>query len=299
MQYILVDVSNLAFRSHYVFKGLSHAGKPTGMLYGCLNAVLSLRQAFRMPLVFCWDYGLPGMKTVPSWRRRIFPTYKAERTENPDREAVLNMFPELGRVLRILGIQSVGIPGLEADDIISLLAQRLDAGYVFTTDRDLYQVLEKNAIKIIRPKKQAGKYEIVSRDEVETESGILIDSWATYLALGGDKSDGIHVMRGVGPVGAIKMVQAGIDLTLEWEEQPYTVRTKFKVCEPHWKALQAAYQVAKLPISPFDSRIKHCIPDAAVLEIGATTKPSLEYFTEFCADYGLRDHMARRREFFV
>ena len=304
---ILVDVSNLAFRSHYVLRNLEHEGKPTGMLFGFLNAVLGLRKTFQMPLVFCWDYGLPGDTRVKPWRQTIYPKYKNGRSNgSDDRKIVVGMLPVLKQALDMLGTVSLGISGLEADDIISLATSNsaFEQGFgrpslVFTNDRDLYQVLDGEVITIIQPKKNDGKYNMVTEMEVLKEYGLTVERWATYLALGGDKSDGIHVMKGVGPVGAKRMVGAGINLLKDWEDQPSAIHSQFKVCEEHWEDLQAVYKVALLPWDCKDERICDYIPDPRrQLDYTHPTKPDIEAFTGFCLDYGLLDFVGKRRQFF-
>jgi 5'-3' exonuclease len=294
---IYCDVSNLAYRSHFALNGLSWDGKPTAMLHGFLSTVFRLKQRFDLPIVFCWDYGLPGDIRIPSWRSRVFHGYKA-RFASDDRRIVQQMLPELYKVLDYMGLLSIGVPGFEADDIISLLCCRKKiSAYVFTTDRDLYQVLDGERIHILNPKKEAGSYQVLREAHVKAQYGISVARWPTYLALGGDQSDGIHVMKGVGPKTALKMVAMGIDLERAWESQDGEIRKKFKRCGECWKDLQAAFQVAKLPTDWDDVRIRE--QRAYRDRVGDMGPPkNVAAFNSFCLQYGLSQLMVKRELFF-
>lgn len=64
---VLIDGKNFVFRNHFTHQGLStEDGEPTGVLFGCLNGLLSLAKRLPgTPIVFVWDGG------GETWRHRL------------------------------------------------------------------------------------------------------------------------------------------------------------------------------------------------------------------------------------
>jgi 5'-3' exonuclease len=299
---VLVDVMNLSFRSHFAFKGLQHKGHPTSVFYGFLNAVYSLQEKFGERLVFCWD-GIPGQPYRTSWRKEFYPGYKAKRKPSDDREDVHKQLLRLYGILQTLGYPNLGIPGMEADDMIGLVsALTKNRCYIFSTDRDMYQLLEGDRVIVVQPKKQDGKYVLITQAQVEKEYGIGIIHWPKYLALGGDQSDDIHVVQGLGPKTGIKMIQAGAHPGIAFEAQPKEVQKAYVKYEPYWTELSKAWEVARIPRKLSDFRIcthVHGVtinPRTLVRQVADYNK-SLNTFTKFCAEFGLSEFLAIRREF--
>lgn len=304
---ILIDMSNLCFRSHFAFKGLLHQGTSTACYYGVLNAILGLKKQFGDRLVFCWDYGLPGDEPKPNWRKAIFPEYKSKRLKNDEEiAAMMATLPRLFSTLRDMGWANVGVAGLEADDIIGILTHT-EPSLIFSTDRDLYQLLEGDRVKIVVPRKTGSDYQLITQLSVEQEYGIRVSQWARYLALGGDSSDDIHVLPGIGPKKALKMVQEGANPELCWTMQPFEFRLKYmEKCVGCWHKVEAAYKVASIPRQIGDSRIASYINGTQPIGLDSDwTKyynrngkgDALKAITGFCSDFGLLEHLSKRKEF--
>ncbi len=163
-----------------------------------------------------------------------------------------------------MGYQHASVMGLEADDVIGILAKSTwhdSEKLIFSTDRDFYQLLEYGKVRVLTPKKDKGAFNFVSRTDVERDYGISVDRWAEYLALGGDKSDSIKPLRGMGPKTALKLVQMGINPGLSYNEQPELFRnaSKSQAYEAAWDMVQKCYSAARIPTSWNDPRIKSCL----------------------------------------
>jgi 5'-3' exonuclease len=155
---VLVDVMNLAFRSHFAAPNLhDEEGRPTSVLHGFLRALLPILAASGDAAVFCWDGGVPGDRPRTPWRKVIYPEYKANRQPSDDAEMVRAQLPELHRALCILGFPSVGVPGLEADDLIAILSR--PRSIIYSSDRDLYQLIG-DTCRVMRPRKEGGWREV-------------------------------------------------------------------------------------------------------------------------------------------
>jgi 5'-3' exonuclease len=93
-------------------------------------------------LVACWDDDWR-----PAFRVEALPSYKAHRVAPEGGEEVPDelspQVPILIEVLAAAGIDRVGAPGYEADDIIGTLATRARGPVdVVTGDRDLFQLVD-------------------------------------------------------------------------------------------------------------------------------------------------------------
>ena len=331
---ILVDVSNTVYRAHFAHRHLMHEGHSTGSYHGFLQTVLSLRQVSPR-MVFCWDYGIPTDAPLTGrprcWRHAVFPDYKATRKATPDHAIVRRQMPNIYRLLTWLGYSSVGIPGLEADDVISCIAHEIVTRFkplsqtlIYSSDRDLYQILPnaaalarcrvveqaigapvRDSIQILQPGKKDGKYRRITSADVEKQFGVTVDQWPAYLALGGDSSDNIKPARGMGPKTAVKLIEAGARPDRPFWDQYVSFRQDHNKLKPVWPRVQAAYRVALLPGSWRDPRI--CTYTDGVGPIyhperrwvhNSQRLEGLRQFMKFCAQHGLLQMLAKRREFF-
>ncbi len=295
---ILVDVSNLAFRSFYASPNLSYEGQSTALFHGFLSAVWRL---YRLSphLIFCWDYGTPVQPIVENWRKAYYPLYKSNRVPSPESNLVRSQYSELYRALDILGFPQVGVPGLEADDIIGILSRRDGVFLLHSGDDDLYQLLEGKRVRILR-RKDAWLY--ITQQQIELKYGFPVDRWATYLALGGDDSDCIRPLPRCGNVGAIRLTLAGVDCLLPHPEQPQAAQIA-RFATP-WQAgtVKNAYLVALIPRTTQDPRIRHLtqaypLPKSLERKTDSIDK-RLDEFLKFCAGYGLNELIANRHKFF-
>jgi 5'-3' exonuclease len=314
---ILVDLSNACYRSHFAHHHLIHEGHPTGTYHGFLQTILSLKQVSPR-MVFCWDYGIPTDAPLTErprcWRTAVFPEYKATRKATPDHAIVRSQMPNIYRLLTWLGYSSVGVPGLEADDVISCIAHEQKAReqvLIFSSDRDLYQILPRtetstlDSVQILQPGKKDGKYQRVAAADVQKKFGVTVDQWSAYLALGGDSSDNIKPARGMGPKTAALLVKEGAQLDRPFKEQYITFRKDHNKLEPVWPRIQAAYKVANLPRTWRDPSINVYVNGALPNYITQQRWPNeswrlggMKRFMEFCAQHGLLQMLAKRREFF-
>jgi 5'-3' exonuclease len=309
---ILIDVMNTVFRSHFAFQNLQNEGHHTGVQYGVLKTIDQLRTNVSKRLVFVWDHGIPvlGAERPRNWREDLVPTYKANRKRDKDlTRIVFSQLLDLADMITCLGYTNLGIMGLEADDVIGLLSRHYDSVAIFSTDCDYYQLLNKN-VRIVVPKKDKKTYRFITRSDVETENGISMDRWAEYLALGGDKSDNIKPMRGMGPKTAIKLIQAGADLrgNLTFDEQKQDFRQGFEKYRECWLEILKSYHASQIPTSMQDSRITDCLKMH-----GSKTFPipeqhwkddrhyrdSYNKFVQFLADRNMVSLLGIRQRFFT
>ena len=137
-------------------------------------------------------------------RQQIYPDYKKARREDISKEKEFvreNRF-NLARHISKYGIQHIMKNGYESDDIIYTLAQKLKKDYdvwIYTVDKDLMQMVEKN-VSIITW--SAKGYTLVEYDDTSyLYDRFMLNSYSdifTHLVYVGDSSDSIDGVAGVG-----------------------------------------------------------------------------------------------------
>ena len=203
----LVDAYALIFKYYYAFLGRpmrNRAGMNTSVVFGFVKFLRDIQKRERPDLL-----GVAFDPKGGSFRREIFPEYKANRAETP--EDILLSVPYVKRVLEAMCIPILEVEGYEADDVIGTLSQKgVEAGYevfMVTPDKDYGQLVRDNC-KIYKQKGAEGSIEIVDRDAIRVKYGIddpcLVRD---ILALWGDASDNIPGVPGIGEKSACKLVQ--------------------------------------------------------------------------------------------
>lgn len=196
---LLVDGMYLAFSSFYSHGNMrTLKGEPTGALYGFISRVESLIKELK-PAAIAAAFDTKEK----TFRHEMFPEYKAKRAEPP--EDLIKQLPYIKEYLDIRGIQSLEIPGIEADDIIAKIAKiQADSGgkvVIFTADKDLFQLVNEN-IFIYHPKLK----EKLDQKGIKEHFGVYPHQIVDYLSLVGDSSDNIPGVPGIGDKTARKLI---------------------------------------------------------------------------------------------
>ncbi len=201
----LIDAYALIFRYYYAFMGRpmrNREGFNTSVVFGFTKFLRDILKREKPDLLGV-AFDPPG----GSFRRTIFPAYKANRAETP--EDIILSVPYVKKIVEAMNIPILEVAGYEADDVIGTLSKMgTDAGYevfMVTPDKDYGQLVSDNC-KIYKQKDAA--VEIVDREAIKAKYGIddpvLIRD---ILALWGDASDNIPGVAGVGEKSACKLVQ--------------------------------------------------------------------------------------------
>ncbi len=201
----LVDAYALIFRYYYAFMGRpmrNSEGMNTSVVFGFTNnqrEIISKEQPDLVGVVF----DPPG----GSFRRDIFPAYKANRSETP--EDIILSVPYVKELVEAMSIPVLEVKGYEADDVIGTLSVKgEEAGYqvyMVTPDKDYGQLVTENC-KIYKQKDNA--VEIIGKEAINAKYGIEEPQLVRdILAIWGDASDNIPGVMGIGEKGACKLVQ--------------------------------------------------------------------------------------------
>ncbi len=213
-QLYLIDGHALIYRAYYALirTPLTNSkGLPTGAVFGFANWLLRLLETCDPPY---WAVALDSDK--PTFRHELFTDYKANREEMPD--DLRQQIPYIYRLIEAFNIPSVRQDGMEADDLIAVLAKRAAAEgfdvFIVSKDKDLMQLVGPS-IKILTPE-SGGDLGLMGSDEVKAKMGVPPEGIVDYLALVGDASDNIPGVPGVGPKTALKILEetGGVDALL-------------------------------------------------------------------------------------
>jgi len=177
----------------------SPAGEPTKATYIFTGMLLRLLQSKKPDmLVVAMD------SKEPSFRREIYPEYKAHRPPMPDEMPV--QIKRIEQILDAMNIPIIRKSTFEADDIIGTLAAKsVKKGfdtYICSKDKDMIQLLDKG-VRI---------YDIRgdSTTDAKTffdETGLAPSQFIDVLALQGDAADNVPGVPDVGPKTAMEWVK--------------------------------------------------------------------------------------------
>lgn len=199
-------------------KQLRVGDQPTQAVYGFLRAIRPLIMTYSMltPVVL-WD----GM----SWRKKIFPDYKASREKPPETQherdvaEVRAQFKSQKRLicrgLGLLGIRQVLAMNYEADDLAGMMVEKFCPGktiMMISGDKDWIQLVRPGAAwrDLVRDMLITHKSLEAKLGYKKGEEHIGVPSpraWLEIKALMGDSSDEIPGVGGIGEKGAIDLLR--------------------------------------------------------------------------------------------
>ncbi len=201
----IIDAMALAFRSFYAFgmgRQLSTAsGIPTSVVLGSANFMNKLLTEQKPDyLVVATD------SKEPTFRHKIYPQYKANRTEMPPELA--QQLPYFFRLMEAYGCPVIKEPGLEADDLIGSLAKKFASSnlevFIVSGDKDFMQLVDDKTFLFV-PKKGDDAV-IIDRTGVKEKFGCEPEQVIDCLAIIGDTSDNVPGVHGIGEKGAAKLI---------------------------------------------------------------------------------------------
>lgn len=133
--------------------------------------------------------------------------YKAQRADLP--EPLIEQYHLTEKILNNLGVHQIAVPGFEADDIIGTFSTNWHASnegktFIYSNDRDLFQLLNSSTSQVLSKKKQEIVY---SLDSFQEEYNISPTQWVDVKALLGDPSDNIPGCPGVGEKSALPLIR--------------------------------------------------------------------------------------------
>ena len=177
----------------------SPAGEPTKATYIFTTALLKLIETKKPDmLVVAMD------SKEPSFRKEIYPEYKAHRPPMPDEMPV--QIDRIEQILKAMNVPMFRRAGFEADDIIGTLAKKAAADgndvFICSKDKDMLQLLSDRIFAYdIKTDKT------FDAEKMKTEMGVEPGQFIDVLALQGDAADNVPGVPDVGPKTAIEWIK--------------------------------------------------------------------------------------------
>jgi len=199
-RFYLVDAHAFLHRAYHALPPLTNSkGEPVGALYGFARMLLQILKRDKPDrMAVCFD------RPEPTFRHKLFPEYKATRKET-DEDLVFQL-KQARAMVEAMGFVCVEKAGFEADDLMATLAKAgAKDGYeavLVTGDKDVLQLVGPG-IRVFNPSKNA----FMDAPQIEEKLGVSPQAVVDYLALTGDSSDNVPGVRGIGPVGAAKLLK--------------------------------------------------------------------------------------------
>lgn len=201
---IIIDGNSLIYRTFYGVRPMSSSkGVPTNAIYGFANILLNIFEKHKP------DYmGIAFDEKKPTFRHEQFDVYKAGRLNMP--EELQTQIPLLYKMLEVMDIRKISMPGFEADDLIGTISKHYSkegiSVDIVTGDRDAFQLVDEN-ITVLYTKRGISDLDIIDVKEVANKYGVTPEQLIEVKALMGDKSDNIPGVTGVGEKTALKLIQ--------------------------------------------------------------------------------------------
>ena len=195
---LLTDALNLVRRVYAAQPGEDSPERADGAkLSSCQSLRRALRQSRPTHVVAVFD-GQP-----PTWRHELDGDYKKNRKPMP--RALSDALPEYREAFSELGVPSLELPKMEADDVIATLATKVSAAgghaIILSTDKNFLQLLSD----LVSVRDHFGQRDL-DRAWMSNRFGVPPERFVDFLALTGDSTNGIRGVRGVGPKTAAKLI---------------------------------------------------------------------------------------------
>ena len=202
----LIDGHSLIFKMYYAFLRhpmINSKGADTSILFGFTKYILELIEREK-PSHLAISFDPPG----GTFRHEMYAEYKGTRDATP--QLVIDSLEPLCELCKAMKIPVLMVKGYEADDVIGSMAQRAEKeGYkvfMVTPDKDYGQLISPNIIQY-KPGKSGGENELIDTAKICEKYGLKRpEQVIEILTICGDSSDNVPGVKGVGEVGASKLI---------------------------------------------------------------------------------------------
>ena len=202
----LIDGHSLVFKMYYAFLRrpmINSKGEDMSILYGFTKYLLEMLERDK-PTHVTVAFDPPG----GTFRNQLYPEYKGTRPPTP--QLVIDALQPLTELVQAMNIPVLMMPGFEADDVLGSVATQLASEaldvYMVTPDKDYGQLIGPHAFQL-KPGKSGSEAELVDQKALCEKWGISSPSQVIdMLAICGDSADNVPGVKGVGEVGAAKLI---------------------------------------------------------------------------------------------
>jgi DNA polymerase I len=268
---LLVDAMAHVYRAFYAPMVRMNApdGTPTKVPFLFANILRRLIKDYHPDYI-----GIVFDTTKPTFRDKLFESYKAHRAPMPD-EMTLQL-PFVRRLCEAMRLPIVEFDGYEADDLIGTLAKQaarknLDV-LVISNDKDMMQLVN-DGVRVLRTGAGGMKADtMVDAKKVEEILGVPPGKVIDLMALLGDTVDNIPGAKGIGEKGATELIQkyGNVESALEHADEVTSKRYR-EALQQQKEQVMMSKQLARIecdvPVTLDLEKLKFGDPDASALYV--------------------------------
>lgn len=286
-RFLVIDGNALLHRAWHAIPPLvSSDGTVVNAVYGFANVIEKARVDFEPDfMAVAWD--LPG----GTFRHEAYAEYKGTRKKKE--QELYDQIPMIQDLLKIYGIPSLSMKGMEADDVIGTLAKKYGPKKsvmvsILTGDLDALQLIDDD-VEVITFVKGLSVTKIYDEKAVMERYGLKPDQLIDLKALMGDSSDNIPGLVGVGKktAGDLLIEYGSIEnifKAIEKDEVPEKFAKKFRGQEKRIEEMRFLVTIVN------DLDLKFKVEDAKVIE------PNREKLLKSYQDFGFRRLVAKYQD---
>ena len=197
---LYIDANNLFFKAYHVANSMD---------LNPMQVLLNMAYTLKMNLKNDFSFAIFDGENSKDSRLNIYPNYKENRESKDvaEEEKIQNFKNKAIEVFEVLGYTVYHSNGIEADDVIGILALKSAAKKLnviaVSSDKDYKQLCEFSPyINIYQSLSK--ECEITHAGNFEKKLEIPLDLYVDYLSLVGDKIDNVIGVKNVGPKTAKK-----------------------------------------------------------------------------------------------
>jgi len=203
---ILIDGNSII---HRVFHAIpvtmqTSKGEITNAIFGFSSVLLNILEIEKP------DYVVVAMdERKKTFRHEISETYKATRVAAPQ-----ELYDQIDRIKEILTVFAIPIyskEGFEADDVIATVAQKISKSdiqiIIASGDKDLFQLVKGDRVLVKDLQGGYKKSQAFDEGAVLAGQGVRPVQVPDLKGIAGDPSDNIKGVEGIGPKGAVALLQ--------------------------------------------------------------------------------------------
>lgn len=273
---IIIDGNALLHRAYHAIAPLTDPkGRVVNAVYGFARVFIKAMKEMSPDYVaVAWD------RREPTFRHKAYAEYKAQREKKP--QELYDQIAMIQDFLSAYGVPSYDAKGFEADDVIATVASaaKTDSVVILTGDKDALQLID-DKINVLTFKKGVSETLLYTLEEIKKEYGLSPAQLIDFKALAGDPSDNIKGVKGIGKIGAAKLLKKygsvdGIYKNLDKLEATEKIKNTLR------EGRDDAYKSRELVILRKDAPVKFSLDEA---KFGSYDR---EKVNQFFIDYGFK-----------
>jgi DNA polymerase-1 len=202
--FLIVDALALLHRAFHAIPPLQDkSGRVVNAVYGFFSILIrAMNETHADYLAVTFD------RKAPTFRHEAYKEYKAGRATQP--QDFYDQIPMTEKILNELKVPVLFKEGYEADDIIATLCEKMkkEKGLrkiILTGDKDTLQLVNATTA-VLTPGQGIKETVLYDEAKVRERFGLAPEQMVDFKALRGDPSDNIPGVRGIGEVGAAKLL---------------------------------------------------------------------------------------------